>query len=104
MPQLTFEWDKEKNGLNQRKHGISFEEAQTVFVDEHALLIHAPDHSGDEDRFVLLGLSAKLRIALVTVIEKAMRSLESYLPERQPVWNRNNTGRGDEHEKGIRFF
>ena len=48
-----------------KKHGISFEEAETVFVDENALLIHDPDHSGEEDRFVLLGLSAKLRMLVV---------------------------------------
>jgi uncharacterized DUF497 family protein len=65
MIQLTFEWERGKNLLNQKKHGISFDEAQTVFVDENALLIHDPDHSNDEDRFVLLGLSAKLRMLLV---------------------------------------
>lgn len=65
MPQLTFEWDKEKNASNQKKHGVSFEEAQTVFVDENALLIHDPDHSGEEDRFILLGLSAKFRLLAV---------------------------------------
>ena len=62
---MTFEWDKEKNPSNQKKHGISFEEAQTVFVDENALLIHDPDHSGEEDRFILLGLSAKVRLLVV---------------------------------------
>jgi hypothetical protein len=44
MSQLTFEWDKEKSASNQKKHSVSFEEAQTVFVDENALLIHDPDH------------------------------------------------------------
>ncbi len=65
MKELTFDWDKAKNLSNQKKHGISFEEAQTVFVDEKALLMHDPDHSGSEDRFVLLGLSAKLRELVV---------------------------------------
>lgn len=65
MPRLTFDWDSGKKLSNQKKHGISFEEAQTVFVDEYALLIHDPDHSGEEDRFVLLGLSAKLRVLVV---------------------------------------
>lgn len=65
MPQLAFDWDEGKNSSNQKKHGISFEEAETVFVDENALLIHDPDHSGEEDRFVLLGLSAKLRMLVV---------------------------------------
>lgn len=65
MAQLAFDWDEGKNLSNQKKHGISFEEAEAVFVDENALLIHDPDHSGEEDRFVLMGLSAKLRMLVV---------------------------------------
>ena len=65
MKPLRFEWDTGKNIENQRKHGVSFEEAQAVFLDENGLLIHDPDHSHDEDRFVLLGLSAKVRILAV---------------------------------------
>ncbi|NCO65636.1 MAG: hypothetical protein COW32_09035 [Candidatus Aquicultor secundus] len=65
MMSVSFEWDEKKSVTNQKKHHISFEEAQTVFVDENALLIHDPDHSDEEDRFVLLGLSAKLRILIV---------------------------------------
>jgi hypothetical protein len=62
---LRFEWDERKNEQNRRKHGISFEEARTVFFDENALLVSDPDHSGQEDRFVLLGLSSGLRVLLV---------------------------------------
>ena len=62
---LSFEWDENKSVANQKKHHVSFEEAQTVFVDENALLIDDPDHSGEEDRFILLGLSAKLRALVV---------------------------------------
>lgn len=65
MPHFTFEWDDKKNSTNKREHGISFEEAQTVFVDEKALFIHDPDHSDEEDRFILMGLSAKLRVLVV---------------------------------------
>jgi len=65
MKDITFEWDKAKNKANFQKHGISFEEAESVFIDEYALLIADPDHSENEDRFVLLGLSAKLRLLLV---------------------------------------
>ena len=65
MPQITFAWDEKKNEENQRKHGISFDEAKTVFVDEHALLTSDPDHSSDEQRFVLLGMSAALRTVVV---------------------------------------
>jgi uncharacterized DUF497 family protein len=62
---LRFEWDDHKNAQNIRKHGISFEEAQTVFFDEKALLIADPDHSEREERFILLGLSSALRTLVV---------------------------------------
>jgi len=65
MADIAFDWDKGKDSLNQKKHGISFDEARTVFVDENALLIHDPDHSDEEDRFILLGLSAKLQMLVV---------------------------------------
>ncbi|MCB1606343.1 MAG: BrnT family toxin [Xanthomonadales bacterium] len=58
MDGLSFEWDSEKAESNLRKHGVSFEEARTVFADESGRLIADPDHSDDEDRFILLGLSA----------------------------------------------
>jgi len=62
---LRFEWDEEKNRVNQRKHGIRFEEAQTAFFDEDALAFDDPDHSDDEERFLLLGLSSMLRVLVV---------------------------------------
>jgi uncharacterized DUF497 family protein len=65
MTAISFEWDEKKNASNKKKHSVSFEEAQTVFVDENALLIHNPDHSDDEDRFVMLGLSARLRVLVI---------------------------------------
>lgn len=65
MRELRFDWDERKNAANKRKHGVSFEEAQTVFYDERALLIGDPDEPDEEDRFVLLGLSAALRTLVV---------------------------------------
>ena len=62
---LSFEWDENKNRINKAKHKVSFKEAKTVFYDEKALLIPDPDHSEDEDRFILLGFSAKARLLLV---------------------------------------
>lgn len=62
---LRFEWDDRKNAHNKRKHGIWFEEAETVFFDEEALLIADPDHSLQEERFILLGLSSSLRTLVV---------------------------------------
>ena len=58
MKELRFEWDERKATVNRRKHGVSFEEARTVFFDENALLRPDEEHSEEEDRFVLLGLSA----------------------------------------------
>jgi len=62
---LRFEWDPRKAADNLRKHGVSFEDAESVFADERARLIDDPDHSGDEDRFLLLGLSSSLRLLVV---------------------------------------
>ncbi|MFC1453362.1 BrnT family toxin, partial [Verrucomicrobiota bacterium] len=60
-----YEWDNREEHENGRKHGVSFEEAATVFADENARLRHDPEHSRDDDRFVLLGFSAKLRLLVV---------------------------------------
>ena len=65
MKRLRFEWDERKAAVNRRKHGVSFEEARTVFLDENALLRPDEDHSEDEDRFVILGLSTQLRAVVV---------------------------------------
>ena len=62
---LRFARDDEKDAKNQEKHGVSFDEAESVFSDELALLIGDPDHSDDEDRFLLLGLSSVLRLLVV---------------------------------------
>ena len=65
MTTLHFEWDEQKAKANIKKHGISFDEAKTVFSDEHARLISDPDHSDDEERFVLLGYSSGLKLLVV---------------------------------------
>jgi uncharacterized DUF497 family protein len=65
MFKISFKWDPAKNILNQRMHGISFEEAQTVFYDENAGLIPVPMHSETEERFILLGFSSKAHLLIV---------------------------------------
>lgn len=65
MSPIQFEWDPKKAQLNLRRHKVSFEDARSAFSDERALLIDDPDHSGEEDRFVLLGLSQSLRLLVV---------------------------------------
>lgn len=65
MSVIRFEWDKAKNKANIKKHSVSFAEAQSAFYDEQALVFADPDHSDDEERFILLGLNAKARILVV---------------------------------------
>ncbi|MBS0377736.1 MAG: BrnT family toxin [Proteobacteria bacterium] len=65
MGLLRLEWDERGNATNRRKHGVSFEEARTAFLDDNARVIPDPDHSEGEDRFVLIGLSISLRVLVV---------------------------------------
>ena len=76
MNGLVFEWDIDKNKANKEKHQVSFEEAQTVFYDRNALLIDDPDHSDDEDRFILLGFS---NLANLLVVCHCYRQSESVI-------------------------
>lgn len=65
MKNIRFAWDENKNRQNKRRHGVSFEEARAVFYDENAMEFPDPDHSESEDRFLMLGLSDRLRILMV---------------------------------------
>lgn len=62
---MKVEWDETKNASNKRKHGVSFEEAKSAFADEFGRLVTDPDHSGEEDRFILMGMSLRLRLLIV---------------------------------------
>jgi len=62
---IEFVWDSEKAKANVKKHGVTFEEARTVFYDEQAVLFYDEPHSDEDDRFLLLGLSAHARLLLV---------------------------------------
>lgn len=62
---LRFEWDPRKAAANKAKHGVTFDEAATVFSDELALFMDDPEHSNDEDRFVLMGVSSSVRLLVV---------------------------------------
>ena len=66
MGELRFSWDLRKARSNELKHGVTFEEAQTVFLDDNAQLIDDPDHSWDEKRFLLLGLSSSMRVVVAS--------------------------------------
>ncbi len=65
MKSISFSWDDRKNSANQKNHRVSFEEAQSVFFDEHAIEYYDPDHSETEDRFLMLGLSYQVRVLVV---------------------------------------
>ena len=87
MDELRFSWDPRKAKSNLRKHGVSFEEAETVFFDEHALLIDDPEASATEDRFVVLGLSAKPRVLLVCHCLREDGQLIRIISARRPNKN-----------------
>jgi len=69
-----FEWHPQKAAANLRKHGVSFDEATTVFGDPLAMNMPDPDHSLQEERFVLLGLSQALRLLVVAYVERGTRT------------------------------
>jgi uncharacterized protein len=90
MADLKIEWDPRKAAGNKKKHGVSFTEAATVFADENARLIADPDHSEEEDRFVLLGLSWSLRLLVVCHCHRALPGVIRIISARRA--NRSEQG------------
>ena len=95
MPEMRFEWDEKKHALNRRKHGVSFNEGQTIFADENGLLLDDPDHSHDEDRLILLGLSSGLRLLVVShtyrkddAIIRIISARKATRSEQEQYWSR----------------
>ena len=68
--ELTFEWDEEKGLLNRKKHGVGFDEAKTVFNDPLSITIADLQHSGNEDRYIDIGLSVRGRLLVVSYTER----------------------------------
>lgn len=66
MEELIFVWDNIKNSINKKKHGLSFEDAKDVFYDENAILFDDPDHSIDEERFLIIGMIKSSKISIVS--------------------------------------
>jgi len=66
MEKITFVWDDQKAKQNLKKHRVPFEESSTVFFDENAIEFFDPDHSADEDRYLILGVSCRLRLLVVS--------------------------------------
>lgn len=87
MKRLSFTWDETKNLKNQDKHGVSFEEAKTVFYDDHALEYFDPDHSQNEDRFILLGMSTATRLLVVCHCYRARNGVIKIISTRKATSN-----------------
>ena len=87
MDELRFEWDPNKDTANQKKHGISFEEAKTVFYDDCALLIDDPDHSEEEERFILLGFSLRANMLVVCHCYRRSDSVIRIISARKATQN-----------------
>lgn len=83
MDRIKFEWDENKNRTNQNKHGISFTEAQTVFYDDEALVIDDPEHSEEEERFIILGLSNKANLLVVCHCYRASETVIRIISARK---------------------
>jgi hypothetical protein len=91
MDDVRFEWDPAKSASNLRKHGVSFEEAQTAFSDDHALVVDDPEHSMDETRFILVGLSASLRMLVVVHVLRTDRGAIRLISARQATRSERTT-------------
>ena len=81
---LSFEWDEDKSRINQKKHKVSFEEAKTVFYDERALVIDDPEHSQEEERFIILGMSARANLLIVCHCCRSSDSIIGLSPHERP--------------------
>jgi uncharacterized DUF497 family protein len=98
---MKIAWDKNKNRENIRKHKISFEEAETVFYDPNGRVIHDPDHSATEDRFVLLGLSELLNLLVVCHCYRENDDIIRIITARKATKNEARWYGGKSDEKGI---
>ena len=95
MNEIRFEWDGPKSRTNKRKHGVSFEEAQTVFLDENGIRFFDPDHSAAEDRFLMLGMSFQLGTPVVchcfradNAVIRIISARKADQAEETEYWNR----------------
>ncbi len=85
MDNFQFEWDQKKSKSNAKKHGFSFEEAQTAFYDEQAIVFDDPDHSEDEDRFILLGTNHKLNTLVVCHCYREKETIVRIISARKAI-------------------
>ena len=98
---IIFEWNARKAFLNKKKHRISFDEAKTVFFDENALVIHDPEHSNDEERFIILGLSAAVNLLVVCHCFRYKESVIRIISARKATKRESMQYYGGSYEKRI---
>ena len=99
MSELVFDWNDQKARVNERKHGVSFEEAQTVFYDENARLRYDTDHSLDEERYVLLGISNMLRLLVVCHAYREEKEIIRIISARKATKQESKQYRGFPYER-----
>jgi hypothetical protein len=90
---IAFEWDRRKDSANQRQHGVGFAEASTAFDDPLSTTIPDPDHSPDEERFVIAGMSSKRRLLIVvhTIRGERIRLISARLATKHERRNYEET-------------
>ncbi len=98
MREIRFAWDEGKDRLNKKRHGVSFEEARTVFYDENAIEFPDPDHSQDEDRFLMLGVSRRLRVLMVCHCFREDDSIIRMISARKATKKEMGYYEGEKHE------
>lgn len=107
MEIIKFEWDENKNRINQQKHGVSFEEAKSVFYDGEALVIDDPEHSQEEERFIILGLSNKANLLVVCHCYRTSDTIIRIISARKATKTESKfygKSWGDEYERRIWLF
>ena len=92
---MRFEWDPAKSAANAKKHGITFEDTQTVFYDDFAVQFFDEQHSSDEDRFLLLGLSSSAKLLVVCHCEREQGEVVRLISARRATKRESAFYRGD---------
>ena len=91
METILFEWDENKNTINKKRHGLSFEEAKEVFYDDNAILFDDPDHSIGEERFLIIGMLKSSKVCIVSHCYRDNDNVIRIISARQATKNKKNT-------------
>ena len=105
MEYINFEWDENKNRINKVKHGIDFEEAATVFYDDDAIMFDDPEHSMEEERFLILGITKHENLCIVSHCyrgdDNIIRIISARKATKSETKTYNRYARGEINERGI---